>query len=1021
VRVVEYLRDKGGARGRKGVTLDGRAAKDEGPVRFAGGSVSMLVSIVERLYDTSPEVSQRSVPSSMPPLAGLGLAAPTAVAPGRFSGSEVGEDGALSTSRIRATDASGPQRIRSASNEEIEATQLRTIREVPFRHEVDGGSGTQVDAASLVIFGSLPPALDERGFEAHALVTTTELGSPTSDGPLLVPYTLRSSDPCVLGLRTSRDPRAPDSHVLAPTLPEEQAAILRLVDGVAADDEFWYKKRQAVSSPTAHNLLVRIRRYHRLLEDTKPATLDAATSSALLRMHGLCAVAISEASVPAVYNQAAKAVGEFYCYKYIAPPVCDAANVPKRGAPGSANALLRTGVYSLFGLLVKGYVDHATRAAIRESIRCAAVSWGPALMLMDVAMESMVDSGKYRDVFALRTREMGLTIVYMMLQRHAFSTFRRFLMLQDRATGQPSKLHTLVACIAMAHAESVRSVLNRELANGIVGALRTHVGLETLHDVIASLQLEGALASELLAAAASAPLLDARSLRTPPRRKTVGGLDANGETVVEFENESQDFSLRMLSPSGSSNPSVGSGGRSGSTMRGHSLPDIPTKGLPMSEVRTLRESVFIDDGLPVTQVLPSTLLLLRALPASAVEIANAATPPDEVTASPKDKNGLQIAAGRALRSSEPVGLCLRVNHDGKALKSHLIAPTLSLEMASILTLIDAALKPSQTLWVARPNANAPGVALVHNLTVRIRRWHRLLEDTKPLELELEVVTASLRMLDWCSTVLQQASLPVHGQAALKFIAEYFLFKYVSRAAFVLANTGKYAAAGTPGYSVRSCIAMVFYCLNRDDGQSTSFMVRETLRCIVCSELSSTLLVDAALEAMTTNLKARNAAALAMREMTLLAVYMVLARRDWSELKPFLAAHDRTTGLPQRTCVIVTAMAYALAEADKSPLENALVTRLAVVMHRHLGSRFADVVNLSQLNSRMTEALICLAGIDEDLLRARRKSLNRKSARKARVELARKSSNRAAASSRHRTTRDFFGNLMRIKLGRSVRD
>jgi hypothetical protein len=875
------------------------------------------------------------------------------------------------------------------------AAEIRTLLEPVFKP--DGGTGSQIDGPSLLLYSELPPSLDEAGKGSRVELITTP-GAPTDtsdDAPLCVPAQLKAKDPKALCLRVSHAPEAKGSHTLALELPQERTAILALIEGVVNDVHFWEKRRQlGKNNPhvvLAHNVLVRVRRFHRLLEDTKPAELPAETIDAILRMHEFCAIALSESTVPAIYNQAVKHIGEFFCYKYVSPPVLELANVPKRGSAGSANDMLRTGIAALFGLLIKGYVDDPSRGAIRESLRCAAASWAPPLMLCEVALDAMTDNLKYRDVFAVRTREMGLTAIFMVVHRHSFSSVRRYFELQDRATGQPSKMHTLIACLGMAHSEGARSALNRELSNRIAGALRTHIGLDALHDVISALKLERNLATDLLTAAATAPALDPKALRPAAGRKHVGGLGSIDTETVE------QFTVRSLSPPASSDS------------RTHTPPGIhhssamPTpSGLPMSEVVTLREAVFINDGMPVTQILHSTLLLLKALPASSVEIATSKNPPPEVTAPPKEKFGLQVPASRALRAAEPVGLCLRVNNDAKSFKSHVLAANIKQERGAIIELIGHATSFSQ-LWSARQmsGSNAPGVALVHNSLVRIRRYHRLLEDSRPTELEPTVLTSVLRMLEWCTTVLQQATLPAHFNQALKHISEFFCYKYVSRSPLEQANTGKHAMVGSAGYSIQQATSMVFYYLNREMDGTTGRMVRETIRCIVCSEAPSLILVDCALEAMITNLKGRDSRALSLREMCLTAVYMVLARRDWLEVKPFFSAADRTTGLPARTCVVVTAMAYALAEGEKSPLNNTLVTRLAVVLHRHLGNRFADVVRLAQLDKGMTESLIRLAGIDEDLIKSRRKS-------------RRRSARGGALSSRRtgKSTRDFFGAMTR---------
>ena len=1056
-RVMEYLKSKGAERGRKGVTLDGRTAIDDAPGR-AMTEPSNLAMIVERISTRqddgeSPEPSVRFTPtlealidetpsgilsargaraqygdvidaSQLPVVRAAGSRDEEDVstdrswssssfkkkAPpfARAASSEVNEEGALNTARLREArrlrEAEGGDGGGSAGDApaEGEGVVLHTLHEAYFKGAESGGKGTQIDAAALELFAAQPPSLDEAGKGGrHRLVTTTAPEAAGADGPLAVPALLRGSDARQLCLRPSFAPEARNSHVLAADLPKERVALLALIDAIVNEPSFWEKRKQTGKGNAyvvlAHNTLVRIRRYHRLLEDTEPAELPAAEVDALLRMHELCALAASESTVSAVYNQAVKAVGEFYCYARSTPPLLEAANVPKRGAAGSADALIRSALAAMFNLLIKGYIDDATRGAIREAVRCVAASLAPPALLCDVALDAMVDNLKYRDVFAVRTRELGLTIAHLVLHRNAFASVRRFFEQQDRATGQPSKMHTLVACVGMAHSEGARSALNRALANGIAGALRTHIGLDSLHEIISTLKLERNLATDLLTAAATAPALDPLKLRPPPNRRAVGGTN---DPHVEYEDET--FTLRSLSPHSSAN---GAGPGSGSIPSYYSDRRGAPLGLPMCEVLTLREAVFINDGAPVTQILPSTLLLLKALPASAIEIATDKAKLPDVTAPPKEKFGLQVPAARALRSAEPVALCLRANTDARSHKSHVLCDKLPAEREAILALAATA-SSTPAFWSAKSMAgsNAPAAALVHNSLVRARRALRLLEDTRPAELDAETAASCVRMLEWATTVLQQATLAAHTNHALKLIGEYFCMKYVPRPSLQAANTGKHAVLGSAGYSVQQCISMVFYSINRDDkGGTTAYAVRETLRCIICSEAPSLILVDCALEAMTTNLKGRDHRALAVREMCLTAIYLVLARRDWLEVKSFFSSADRTTGLPQRTCVVVTAMAYALWEADKSPLNNTLVTRLAVVLHRHLGNRFADVVRLAQLDKGMTDALIRLAGIDEDLLRSRRKS--RRGSR-------RRASGVGAKPSKTQSTRDFFGSMTR---------
>lgn len=898
----------------------------------------------------------------------------------------------------------------------VGAAELRTLQEPYFQPSSAGGTGTQVDGFALALFQALQPSMDEAAAVASQSapqpITSAAAEPPGFNGPLSVPAVLRGDDIGALCIRQSAAPDARRSHLLQSDLPKELVALLALVRAVVSDPPFYFsRKRQADKAIPphvilAHNVLVRIRRFHRLLEDTAPKTLTPAAVDGLLQLHTFLTVALSESLVPQVCNQAAKAIGEFYCYAHISPPVLRAADLPTRGPPGSPYAILSSGLSALYGHLTSEHVTDTGRAAVRDALRCAALSLAPPALLCDVALDAMADNLWSREVSATRTRELGLTTIYAALHRHAYAAVSRFFELHDRAAALPSKLHTLVACLGVAHSEGARSPLNLELANAIAGALRWHIGLEQLRTIVSALRMQRPLAAELMAAAAAAAALDVRKLRpptaaaqaSPPKPATRAKRNSSPRRAKPQEEEAAaalprnrslpNFNRSSTRGSGSSNPA--SAGATGAQRVVHgslarSSAGLPFEGaslLPMSDVQTLREAVFLVDGSCLTQILPSSLLLLKALPAATVEMSTERPLLADTTAPAAGGAVLQVPDGPALRSTTSAGLCLRAHIDPRSLGSDRFARELPAEREAILALVSAAGQGerAEALWDAQNMAahDSPSAALVHNTLVRVRRYHRLLEDTHTAEPDGKAVEGSLRMLGWASEVLQRATVAAHTLQALKFIAEYFCMHYATRRALEVAGSRQQqpeAVAASASGAVAQCIAAVFECLlaNGDEPGAKGRAAREAIRCIACSEAPPLILADCALESLAgaAAFRKRGACALAVREMALTVLYIVLARHEPALFKQFLTEPHKPTGLPERTAVIVVAIGYALAEADVSALNNTLATRLAVVLCRHVGNRLAEVIRAAPLDGTTADALVRLAGIDDEKSRPAR--------------------------------------------------
>jgi len=379
------------------------------------------------------------------------------------------------------------------------------------------GTGTQLDDESIAIYSKLPLCGDESTARrpAAAITVAAEMKASVDDS-FSIPAVVRSHDPRVLGLRISHSAESRRSHEIL-NGPDEMVAILTLINDSYTDESFWDKKKQGgMNNPVVamiHNTLVRIRRFHRMLEDTQMVEFADAVIEAMLRMYVFCTTVMTRSGRSALYNQAVKHVGEFYCYKFVSPPIMQAANLGKRGGAGTANATLREGIAALFALLIKGELNDASRAALRESLRCVAVSWAPPLLLSEVALDAMTENLKNRDAFAMRTREMGLTIVFMVLSRYTYSAIKKFFDAPDRPTGMPSKLHTLCACMGMARAEASKSPLNKALTIEIASLLKAHVGEVRLRESFEGADMDRGVAAEIF----KAPMtnLDVSSLKAP--------------------------------------------------------------------------------------------------------------------------------------------------------------------------------------------------------------------------------------------------------------------------------------------------------------------------------------------------------------------------------------------------------------------------------------------------------------------------------------------------------------------------
>jgi hypothetical protein len=195
----------------------------------------------------------------------------------------------------------------SISETTLARTRLRTLGELGFCETAsDGGRCTQIGAEAVALLHGLVAASEEASGRRPAASVTTLIDprAPTVADSFLIPADLRDAG---CALRQHKAAEARRSHEKRPGLEDERAALEALVREVVADGTLADKPAQAgANNPVVallHNCLVRVRRYHRLLEDTEDDDLDDEAVDAAVAMLGFCTAVILECGRSALYNQ----------------------------------------------------------------------------------------------------------------------------------------------------------------------------------------------------------------------------------------------------------------------------------------------------------------------------------------------------------------------------------------------------------------------------------------------------------------------------------------------------------------------------------------------------------------------------------------------------------------------------------------------------------------------------------------------------------------------------------------------
>lgn len=632
----------------------------------------------------------------------------------------------------------GERGARGGTLHDPPATVLRTLAEPAF---CTGGSQATPDA--LGVLASLLPASEELNARrpAAAVTAQAEPSAASASDSYVIPADLRASSAAALGLRAHRSAEARGSHVLCASLEGERRCIVDLIQAPCEDMGAWRKK--ALGAPVLallHNSLVRIRRYHRLLEDSQPRALDAETIDGLARMLAFCAAVISESGRSALYNQAVKHLGEFFCYRYVSPPVLRCASPERRPSCGGAAPAVRDALLALFTLVTRGaQLNDASRAAVREALRCAACSDAPPLLLLEASVGPLLRASKGRDDFAVRTREMGLTVVHLALRTRSAHSTKPFLDGPCRTTSLRSNLHALVGVLAAARLDSAKSPLNKQLASLLMARLAELAG-ERLAGIVQLAEIDPGVADELLAAGGFAPGggcdLPRRRVRSASASRALRSRAAwpAAERAAALDlRAARAAAPALLCPPGS--PPHTDGSSSGASAAGTSLHSSPAERLPepARKFHTLRSA-----GAAVTQLRSAATRFLAALPPSPDELAAAVkgAPAARLRAHADDGAPPSPASSAAQRAHS------RAPFDCSSSVSDEAVTDLDDEIARVLLLV----ADCTAAWPPRSDAaDALDPELAHACVARIRKTHRLCDDMRrePSALRLHAFSTML--------------------------------------------------------------------------------------------------------------------------------------------------------------------------------------------------------------------------------------------------------------------------------------
>jgi hypothetical protein len=464
---------------------------------------------------------------------------------------------------------------------------------------------------------------------------------------------------------------------------------------------------------------------------------------------------------------------------------------------------VRDSLLALYALLAKGSaLNDSSRAAVREALRCAACSAAPPQLLLEASVEPMLRLGAQRDDAATRAREMGLTTVYLVLARAPWPAVRGYFESAEQALQLKSKLHGLIGLLGAARADAAKSALSKQLAALVMGCLGATPLAERLVDAVTAAELEAAIGAELLRhaglvaefpdstgpAGALAPAAGAPRSARQPRGASFRDAPTTAEPALGAKRPERpsprraQFASAAAQPRASRpSPSRAPLGSPGRRRHSDSTAARDGSGAGRATLTTLVEPMFFlaagAHSKPITQIEPEALALLEALPASAEE-ANARRPAAAVTAAAAEGGGrasqadVFVIPSNLRAPAESLELGLRRHRAAEARGAHEVRARVGDERAALIALIQS-VSEEEALWEkkAQGGVNNPVVALLHNCLVRIRRYHRLLEDAcaDPLAAEhgrvdaasAESVDAAVRMLDFCTVVISES-----GRSAL---------------------------------------------------------------------------------------------------------------------------------------------------------------------------------------------------------------------------------------------------------------